>query len=406
MAEDFFQDLPRIEMADLCFIKIAILPNFVSKIDTLRPEFSFLSSMSEYTQYYIDLEKTTSEKKKYSSPALLQDLGSLMPLRKRHTMNSFWKSIRLRYEREKQRGMQSEELFAFLPIKIKIPVEKISGIKKEYPVKLFAYLFPFGVCCINMQVTINNRSLRFDEFLDLVAHLKYKSAVKDGLQFEALAKQISRQINRGLFQGDPPDIISTSTHTLIFLKQTNPPLTYDPNLTGLESQRRGIAAILESRKDIQSVDNLDEIFSCKLKNLRKEEFLFFTTARTLIYPSPYWLNELENMAKQKLTLLSEDNAATKDLVTNFVSEKFDCMRDNYQSLLNVMFGTNRLLSEFLIPRKSTHDAQIIRQYENYFSKVFPNRDPKQAVPSYYQHAVEAIGGVVGLQNHLKDLKSN
>ena len=145
--------LPDIRTVKLSFIKQFTLTNFVEKNQALGQRFSFLANSDDYSEYYKFLESSegNSEKK----PLEIDGLGSLMPLKRKHSLNSYWKSFRLPLINQEKECESNNELFFLLPLKIKIPVTHIKASNKKFPINFYVYLFPFGSCCINMEINIS-----------------------------------------------------------------------------------------------------------------------------------------------------------------------------------------------------------------------------------------------------------
>lgn len=395
----FFTRAPKIISADVSLIKIISLPDFISK--ELRSEFSFLSSPILYSQYYIDLEKTPQissdiKDKTCSKPLNIPGVGDLIPLRKRHTKNSFWKSFRHRFEKG-ENGLKINELFIFLPLRVKIPIDTIIVNKIEFPVKVYAYLFPFGSCCVNMQVKINDKNFGFNEFIDLVENLK-RSIIKDGRNFENLAKYLAETINTTLF-GEVGTIEPFSTHSLIFVKKTNTKLLIPNKETEeLRPHKLAIAAIMANDKSVESQteDAITKILSCKLKNLRNDEIFFFNASKTFLYASPNWKAAL----KEELSENKDDND-----VEEIITKKLDCMRENYESLLNILFAINRIFKVYLKDNKNTISSRKLEELMKCFKIVFPYGVSKDKSTFHYKkEIIDSIDEIIGLQKSFEEIK--
>ena len=77
------------------FMRPFTLPNFTENLELLNQQFDFLSNSNDYSQYYKDLESLKGKGGRFKEPSIIPNLGPLMPLRKKHTLNSYWQSIRL-----------------------------------------------------------------------------------------------------------------------------------------------------------------------------------------------------------------------------------------------------------------------------------------------------------------------
>lgn len=81
------------------------------------------------------------------------------------------------------------------------------------------------------------------------------------------------------------------------------------------------------------------------------------------------------------------------------------MRDNYQSFLNVIFSSKRILADCLIGQKEKLPQKKLEEFEALFTKVFPPVDPT-ADSYYYRHAIEKVGEKLRLYQQIADLKKN
>ena len=380
--------IPAIKMANVSFIKTAVLPNFIRNFANINPDFSFLSSLEDYMQYYTDFEIRGKESSRFGSIANIEGVGKLSPLRKKHTLHSYWKAYRLRIKNAKLEGQDLKELYFFLPLIIKFPTKSVKADGKNYSVNLFAHLFPFGVCCVNMTVKIDNQSLDFDQFIKLISRLR-ASVIDHRGSFDPFSLAVARSINQALFK-DGQDVLVFPTHNLIFVKKTFPYLTYDENV--LKDHAYAIASIMTGKKidDMRHMtfDAIKEILSCQLKMRRDQEILFFSRSCTFLHPYRYWV---------------EDEPTPVDVI-----RRLECMADNYQSFLNAIFSANRFL-KYLVPRLSElrNDSPIVakrlKEIVKGFNGAFPEITSDSEYTVNFKHALGPIAKDIGLYDSLKQL---
>jgi hypothetical protein len=158
-----------IRAADVCFIRPIALQHFATRFEDVKNSpLSFLYSLKEYVQYYTDLEvKSSPAQRKYTTPYTIPNLGALRPLDKRHALNSYWRWIRFIIKNEKSALSNPPEILLLLPLKIDLGLITIKSDGFTFPAKIFGYIFPFGSCCINMNVKMRNINLSCDEFNEL-----------------------------------------------------------------------------------------------------------------------------------------------------------------------------------------------------------------------------------------------
>lgn len=381
-------DLSQIaDSVKLSFIRPFTLSNFIKKIQSLNKQFDFLSNSNDYSQYYKGLESLSRNVGKTREPCKIDVFGHsmpLIPLRRKYTLNSYWQSIRLPLKSQEKKGITNNELFLLLPLKMSIPTitsVKLNNIR--FPVMTYLYLFPFGSCCINMEVNIpqhlcdilkNKKS--FNGLHSLITNLLKGSVLMDGIgSFEDFSLVVARQLNQVLFESsDVSDVIPFSTHTLIFFETS----------TILTNNRENLNAIVSAmqRKNVGDVSTLTkeackETISCRLKPLRAGEILLFSPMSTFISPSPIWVNT--------------DNAR----------RKLQCMNNNYRSFLNVIFAVNRYLKDSFLDNKyklpSKRSLEIIKCFKMAYLDEFLNVSNKL----YFKSAFKPISQKIGLIESLE-----
>ncbi len=364
----------------ISFIRPFTLPNFVDKLQNLNKEFDFLSNSNDYSQYYKDMESLSGNKKNFNEFKEIPNIGRLIPLRKKHTLNSYWQYFRLTLKNQEKKGKTNNELFLLMPIKIDFGGTSIRAHDANFPYHIYAYLFPFGSCCINMDINIKG-GYSIDELSELIKDIK-RSVIIDGLGFEAFSLKISRILNQELFGGGD-DVIPFSTHTLIFVDDI-PGIILSASY---DKDKHSIIALMtgKSVSDVSTMkeDAINNFISCKLKNHRLGEILFFNRSMsTFIYPSPSWRDELQKKGK---------------------NYKLKCMRSNYQSFLNVIFAVNRFLEDSFLKNKAKLPNNRSLEIKKCFTTAFPGIPLNNSSRVYFGVQYEQIAEQIGLNGSIKKL---
>lgn len=432
MKDSLFESIPKINAASITLIKTISLPDFILRSSSMKPDYSFLASLMNYKQYYTEYE-TTDRFKRDNDPAypelVIEKVGYFLPRSRRHTMNSFWKYFRRRYEIEQTRGVDRSDLFMFLPLEDYILMNKMTVRGIEFHPVLNILLFPFGVCCINLNIMFKSQSLYLDEFIDFVRGIEgAKLSAREHqieeakvLRFGPLSNYLAQCINDKLF-GEGGKIIPFSSHTMMFLYKTSERLNFNISNLNLRNQALGLAALLSFRKDInvEPDEKIDKTLRCKLAERKNEEILLFTPSRSLFYPSHYWIDEKIRIVRKRnpryIAFYEEmgdvfnSNKWTREtlydssypLLDQKVERSVHCMHDNYKSFLNVMFASNRFLTDILIPNKSKLNPEHCRQLYDSFSTAF-FLDADESTDYYYKHAIQPVGNEIGLFNRIREI---
>lgn len=309
-----------ITSAKFSFIRPFTLPNFVENFELLNQQFDFLANSNDYSQYYKDLESLKGKGGRFKEPCIIPNLGPLMPLRKKHTLNSYWQSIRLLLKIQEKKGEIDNELFFLLPLKISISNITSVRVKNiKFPVNVYIYLFSFGSCCINMEINVSPslcNLLRtkggFDELSDLITNLKGSTLDEKG-SFEPFSLSIARELNQVLF-GNRKDVIKFPTHTLIFVE------TSEPLIADFNQHKQAIASAM-TRKTFKDVSTLTDeamkkLIHCQIKKLRDGEIIFFSPISTFISPSPIWIGGLRQ--ENAKTAIKNYNVCTIIIGTSLI----------------------------------------------------------------------------------------
>jgi hypothetical protein len=403
-------DLPKIRVAYVSLIRPFILPNLATRTDDLKPNLSFLASAKSYWDHYQELERP----RRYAESVRIPELEAhgvalgLWPLRKKHTLNSYWKAFRLTLQKEKGLALPSvDPLSLLLPLKGSMTSSfgiRIKASGEEFHAVIYVYLFPFGACCVNMDIPIGEdpsklaRSSKgekpFEQFIELIPNLKKSVIEWPDLSlktetfgsFGPFSLEVSRRINRAIFKGGEEDVIPFSTHTFVSVMDTDSPLMYDDKSELLRRHLHAIAAVLyeKSLEDVSTLTDsaVKEILSCKLKNRRDGEIIFFRPNSTFLYASPSWVRSLSSNPE-------------------VLVKRLECMRHNYQSFFNVIFSVNRFLKEVLIRREHEVPEGKLQELVACFTKAFPLHSES---PIYFKHAFEPIATHIGLAQALGDLR--
>lgn len=356
-------NLPSAKSVKISFIRPFTLTNFVERYQDLDEKFDFLANSNKYSEYYKNLEVLGSSQEKNSNPIEIDGLGPLVPLKRKHTLSSYWKSFRLPLENDENKA--NNELFLLLPLKIEVPVKSIKADHKLFPTKLYVYLFPFGSCCINMEINMPALNCGLDKLPELISDLRRSNFSSERKSFEPLSSDIAKKINKALF-ADEKNIKINSTHTTIFIDTS---FYLSPNFI---DHKQAIAAIMTQRS-IQNVSTqterkLNEIIKCKLEESRSGEIIIFNSQCTFICPSHRWI---EDISKEKKT-----------------RKKPKCMYNNYCSFLNLIFSMNTFLEDSRLKDK-TPEKRIL-EIAKCFTKAFPETSQSKLNDIYFGEAFNKV----------------
>ena len=384
-------DLSQIaDSVKLSFIRPFTLPNFIKNFQSLNKQFDFLSNSNDYSQYYKGLESLSRNVGKTREPCKIDVFGHsmpLIPLRRKYTLNSYWQSIRLPLKSQEKKSITNNELFLLLPLKMSIP--SITSVKVNnirFPVITYLYLFPFGSCCINMEVNIPQHlcdilktKKSFNGLHSLITLLK-GSVLMDGMgSFEDFSLVVARQLNQVLFGGG--DVIPFSTHTLIF---------FETSIILFTDYRTHVDPIVSAmkRKNVMDVSTLtdeaiNETISCSLNHLRNGEILLFSPMSTFICPSPAWVSKLRKSG-------------------NYITRrKLQCMNNNYRSFLNVIFAVNRYLKDLFLENKDKLPHDRLLEIIKCFKIAYPDESLNESNKLYFKSAFKPIAQKIGLIKSLE-----
>jgi hypothetical protein len=380
---------PSIQAADVCFIRPIALPHFATRFEEIKnSSLPFLYSLKDYVQYYTDLEvKSSPTQRKYTTPYTISNIGALRPLDKRHALNSYWRWIRFIIKNEKSALSNPPEILLLLPLKIDLGLITIKSDGFTFPAKIFGYIFPFGSCCINMNVKMRNIDLNCDEFIELYPKfLRYNIA--ENKTFRSFSEDIAQMLIESIFGKGQKLEANEPIHTLILLRSTSSQFRFDE----VENPDHivAITAILKGKKisDIASLNR--DLVSKDLTNSRwlerrKRELLFFTPKTSLLYPSTEWTQGIATSRER--------------------NHKLSCMRDNYQSFFNLTFAINKFLENSALPYKDRIPSWRLTQLRDCFVKQFPENYKQSAAPVYFKHALESLAKSIKLYQHIQSFAS-
>jgi hypothetical protein len=380
----------QISEATVSLIEPVVIPDLFSKSGELRPEFSFLGSVEEYAQYYLELERPTSKQAKRYQAAFAGQLGPLLPLYRKHSLNSYWRCFRFRIEKSNRQGNPESvrELFLLLPLVLNLPIKPIRANGREFSAEANAYIFPFGSCVVNMDVRFSK--ILLSDFVDLIPNLKrasvaladYSDGEPDWGCFSRFSERVAKRVVFSLFGHERP-VVPFDVHTLLFVRKMVPP---DVLQFLFDSHRRAIAATMtgQTYQNVLSLKNVDDCFPAELANLRTREILLFHPKGSFFYASPDWQKPV---------------AETSPLESAKLRRKAECMRSNYQSFLNVLFAVNRFLKICILSRNAEVSKDRFEAVKNSFRMAFLT-DPSRV---YYKHAFEKIAPLIGLEKSLQEL---
>jgi len=376
--------------AMISLIEPIVIPDLFSKYSELKPDFSFLGSVEEYAQYYTDLEGPSGTQAKFRRPAEIPRLGSLLPLRRKHSLNSYWRYFRLSIEKAKWEGRseRERELFFLLPLVINIPINAIKANNRSLTPKVNAFLFPFGSCVINMDVKVS--AISVVDLVNLIPNLKRASIMRTADTgstigagaFSKLCRDIVAQITLALF-GNTRTVSPFDLHTFLFVRRMKSPnVLYD----SYEPHKRAIAAAMTGQNfdNVLSLKDVEACLPAKLKTIRTREILMFHPKGSFFYASPEWQKPVSELS-------DEENVKLR--------RKADCMRKNYQSCLNVLFAVNRFLKICMPNIQVIVPKGRLDELKKSLSLAFLT-DPSHI---YFRHAYEKIAPIIGLDESLKEL---
>jgi hypothetical protein len=369
--------LPTVESAKLYYVKQFTLNNFVEKYQDLDQKFSFLANSTDYAKYYRSLELSKGESEEKLKPKVIDNLGPLKPLKKKHTLHSYWKSFRLPLNTDKDET--NNELFLLLPLRINIPIKSIIAANQIFSVKLYMYLFPFGSCCMNMEVDIPKLDCYLDKFPKLISDIMIANFSAKKGSFESFSIDAVKKLNKALF-GNEDGFKKNPTHTYVFL-DTSIPLSLE-----YPEHKKAIVAIME-RKNIEELplkeEYLNEKTKCELDSLNNGEILLFSPKCTFIYPSRVWIRKV-----------------TTD---NKVKRKYLCMSDNYCSFINQIFAVNRFIEDSFSKNKKKLPKERAQEITKCFTMTFLDTSQDGSNNIYYKKAFEKISKEINLDKKLRDI---
>jgi hypothetical protein len=374
-------------------MKPFLLKDLIKEPSKIKPEYSFLTSIDEYSHYYEKNEKSSSNSlMSVKIPYINQELY-LRPLKLKETLNSYWKSFRIPIKINEVSGQKRNHLFQLLPLKITIPIDSLRVNNMDFKIKTFAYLFPFGICCLNMKIRLYKKS--FKELIDLIP--KFKKAVFINREKEKTFAKFSSDFCERLSQclSSSGNIIPSDMHTSICLT-TSDQLHYDPKLRWDRVSISGMAALMSSSV-LANVSSMNEdekraILGEDVKGRRDGEILFFNhqTHTSFLYPSHAWISALR---REKDDII--DSA-------RLVERKIKCMSDNYQSFLNVIFAVNDCF-EYIQFHKNEIETIKCKTIVEYFIDIFAGNSLPEKNSFYFKKRFDPISKSIGLSDKLVNI---
>lgn len=369
--------LPIVESAKIFYVKQFTLTNFVEKYQDLDPNFSFLANSTDYANYYKSFEISKHDSKEKLKLKVIDGLGPLKPMKKKHTLHSYWKSFRLSLDTAQDDA--NNELFLLLPLKISFPIKYIIAANQIFSVKLYMYLFPFGSCCMNMEVDIPKLDCYLDKFPKLISDVMIANFSAKKGSFESFSIDAVKKLNKALFSNED-GFKKNSTHTYVFL-DTSISLSLE-----YPEHKKAIVAIME-RKNIEDLplneEYLNEKTKCELDNLNYGEILLFNPKCTFIYPSRVWIK--------------------KETTDHKVMRKYTCMSDNYCSFINQVFAVNRFIENSFSKNKEKLPVRRTQEITKCFTMAFLETSQEYPNCIYYKKAFEKIAKEIKLDKKLKDI---
>jgi hypothetical protein len=408
---DAVASLPDIVEGRVSLIETLAIPDLFLKPDQLRPEFAFLGSSNQYAKYYVDFERRSRKPPIFTAPAVVPELGPLLPLRRKHARHSYWKAFRLTIDNAKLEGSGDndlEQLFLLLPLKVGIRVEPMVVNRQTFSATAFAYVFPFGACNVNLNVEVKNIS--FYDFIDLARKLNGTSVMQKQQQqqqqdaaapgqpinrgtFTSFARDIAAKVVRALFGDGERRLSEFLPHKFLGVKETSTELSDFSN-----PHRRAIAASMLGTTFEDTSSDTEATINASLKGrwevLRPGELRFFSTKASFFYPAPDWTVRISE------TAATDDVSNRLALAKSVGSRKRECMLDNYQSFLNETFALNRLLK---VAQKDIGSAPQKRldDLKSCLALAFPKDDSR----TYFRQPLRVISSLIGFDDSLKAVQT-
>lgn len=251
-----------------------------------------------------------------------------------------------------------------MPLQIRLNDEANSWAGFEpykHDFQAYAYLFPFGVICVNLRIKNTNEST----FLDLIKLISPFRHSKHGRGFMNWAKRIACAVNESIFK-EPQEIYDFLAHTMVFLDETGmSPVIEDPE------HRKAIAGLIECTDDFAHLDEdyVNGLLKCKLPNRAGNEVLIFHPRTTFIYPS----STLTRSRKQ-------------------------CMRKNLVDFLNFIFAVRHFIRVYTT-KKVLPSHRRIKDVKDAFGIGFPSNE--DFTLRYFKNLYPLIAKKIGLDVDLK-----
>jgi len=353
--------IPVVNTSYIHFLQPIALLNFYKSSDDFREPFGFLRTVDSYAEYYKKYEKKVREQNLRPAFFRIREFPDttkeLSPLRIYHAFDSFWKDFRVK-------AKEKDAAFFLMPLKIRLNDEANSwtGFEPHQDdFRAYAYLFPFGVVCVNLTIRNANQST----FLDLIKLISPFRHSKHGRGFTNWAKRIACALNESIFT-KPQQTYDFLAHTMLFLEETDiSPVIADPK------HREAIAGLIECMEDFAHLDNnyINDCLKCKLPNLYDKEVLVFHPRTTFIYPS----SALDKKKKK-------------------------CMRTNYSDLLNFVFAVRHFIRAYTA-EKIPKSHRRLKDVKDAFGIGFPSSEGYAL--RYFGKLYTPIAEKIGLDKDLK-----
>lgn len=388
--------LPTVNRASVSLIKPIVLPDLLTRFRELWPGFSFLASATDYAQYYKDNEWSKSKRVQYDQPAVVPGLGQLWPLKRSHTMHSYWKSFRRSVEMEQSKGRVLNELFLLLPLKIDIPINPLGVNGRHFRARAYMYLFPFGCCVTNVDVRVTDMPLG-DIVENLIPNLKRTSISRvlpagrqDMGSFKRFSNELTNQMNAELFKAANNLEEEHSAHTFVFIEESLGILsdTAPSHKNAMAAAMKGLTLNDVAR---QTEDKRAEYLGKPMSKLRPQEISFFTDTGSFFYASPNWDKIVPNKPGDRDQIVKRKK----------ISRKINCMRNNYQSCLNVLFAVNKVLNHSVMENRKVPSDKL-EELKRSFGEAFPVGDSR----FHFKHIFEQVAPEISLKERLDKMRES
>jgi hypothetical protein len=167
--------------------------------------------------------------------------------------------------------------------------------------------------------------------------------------------------------------LAFDTHKFVYVRKTDISLSEFGNLC-----KRAIAAIItgDPFKNLlfQNDETIDGYFKAKMHRINSGEILVFNDKGSLFYPDPGWERKAELDGKGSV----------------------NCMLNNYQSCLNVLFAVNSFLVVYKNYKQIGVAKERLEEFRKALSLAFLKPPDPPIKKIYFKHVYTEIASKIGL----------